>query len=37
MSLNNDGDTIQLLNASGAIVDEIAYTNSQEGVAITHP
>ena len=37
MSLNNGGDTIQLLDGTGSVIDEVSYESSQEGVEIVHP
>jgi hypothetical protein len=35
MSLNNDGDTVELIDPTGTVVDTFTYTGSQPGVEIT--
>ncbi|MEI9850102.1 MAG: CehA/McbA family metallohydrolase [Sphingomonas sp.] len=37
MALNNDGDTVELLDASGAVVQSFAYANVSQGQAVTPP
>ena len=34
MSLNNGGDTIELVNPSSQVVDQFTYSSSQPGVTI---
>lgn len=37
MALNNGGDTIQLVNADGVVVDEVSYSSTVAGVPLTVP
>jgi hypothetical protein len=36
MSLDNDGDTVELLDPTGRLVDAITYLHTQPGVPIEH-
>jgi hypothetical protein len=36
MSLDNDGDTVELLDPAGKLVDAMTYLQTQPGVAIEH-
>lgn len=37
MALNNDGDTVELLDASGSVVQSFSYTDVSQGQAFTPP
>ena len=37
MSLDNDGNVIQLRNPTGGVVDTLAYDSSQSGIPIARP